>query len=200
MPAAVLFATLLRVTYTRSPVKMTLGFGLVLATVAAQAASAALNRNAVNAAIIKNAARTLAVDCSARGGRPGNMRAAITTADLTGDGLVEWFINGAAYRCDGGADPSGLAGNGGMPFDIESGQPDGRSRQVFGERVFDLKLELSGTRAVAWVQVGGRYCGQTSLPMGANAWSCELPLRWNAAARKLQIAPPSAAHNLVKTD
>lgn len=177
------------------------GLAVVLGSIPGPAA-AATGSPATNALILKNAAAKLAAECRAYGGKPGDMRAAISAADLTGDGLLEWFRNAddKGYRCDGARADSdmGMAyGQAGPPADIESGQPNGSSRQIFGDVVNGLTLDRTGGKPTVWVSVGGRYCGQPGVPMGIDVWTCELPLRWNAAARRLQIAPPGAARKFV---
>lgn len=168
---------------------------ITLAALSAVPAWSAGNPTATNALILKNAATKLAAHCRADGGRPGDMRGAITAADLTGDGLVEWF-KGDGYRCDGADSFDG--GSGGNEIMIESGQANGGSRQVFDQTVFGIKLERTRGKPVAWVMVGGHYCGQQSITSNALAWSCELPLSWDAKARQLVMAPPSAARHLQK--
>lgn len=110
----------------------------------------------------------------------------IKHADLNGDGIEDYIIEDIYIPCEAGA--SLRHGNGGTGVIIFAGTPEGATK-VFDKTVFGVSIEKQKSKSVAWIAVGGHYCGQKTFASRAAAISCDRPLVWNESSKKFDFAP-----------
>lgn len=107
-------------------------------------------------------------------------------ADLNGDGIKDYIIEDAYIPCEAGA--SFRHGNGGTGVIILAGTSDDAIK-AFDKTVFGISIEKDNSKSVAWVAVGGHYCGQKTFVSRAASISCDRPLVWNASSKQFDFAP-----------
>lgn len=129
--------------------------------------------------------------CREVGGKPAKSPELLTVADLTGDGVPDYVIDQAGFRCDGAA--SLFSSAGGSQVSAYVGTADGQAFQAFSTAAFGVQIDQGSRPARLQVIVGGPMCGQrvaANTPRAALK-SCWRPVDWNAKVRKLQFAPVS---------
>jgi len=110
----------------------------------------------------------------------------IKRADLNGDGIDDYVIEDGYVPCEAGA--SFRHGNGGTGVIIFAGTSNGAIK-AFDKTVFGISIEGASSKPVAWVAVGGHYCGQKTFVSRAAAIRCDRPLIWNASSKQFNFAP-----------
>jgi hypothetical protein len=125
--------------------------------------------------------------CREAGGAP--MAAdAVKSADLTGDGHVDFVLFVGNVGCDGAAS---LFGDREKAVTVYVGDAAGGAVSVFRGMAFDAKLEGPAASPKLWLTVSGGDCGKAPAPDFANESFCDRALQWNAKARKFEYAPVS---------
>lgn len=116
----------------------------------------------------------------------------VTAVDLTGDGVPDYILDEGQIGCEHAA--SMFQGSLGFSVEIFAGSANGGAAEAFSHGVGALHLDKDSNPATLYLMVGGRLCGQhvTSDTSFSNMENCWRPVRWNAATRKMELAPLSA--------
>jgi hypothetical protein len=123
--------------------------------------------------------------CKDLGENPDRTLAYVKRADVTGDKITDFVIDDGDYMC--GGQPQMLVGQAGGGNVVFMGDAKGGATLVYDEGV-GMGIRVARSRAgqvVALVTVA-QGCGATA----KNAGSCERPLIWNPATKKMRFGPP----------
>jgi len=169
----------------REETRMQTSHVLVIAT----ALGAALLRPAVAAgatlpAAVQKELKALEAVCTEVGGTPRSAKA-VTEVDLTADGTPDWVVAVEAIDCEGAPSVYGDRAKG---VTIFVGDGAGGAAQGFTGAAYGVKLE----GAKVWLTVAGDECGAPPAKDFASERFCERALVWNAATKRLELAPVSS--------
>jgi hypothetical protein len=156
---------------------------VALVSIAGAAAAAEVKLPAAVAADVKSNA-----DMCRDAGGTSNTANAVKSADLNGDGKLDFvFLNGW-IQCDGAAS---IYGDREKALTVYAGDGAGGAVKAFSDAVFDAKLEGTGAATKLWLGVSGTGCGKPPAPDFASESFCDRALVWNAKTKKFEYAPVS---------
>lgn len=128
--------------------------------------------------------------CTDVGGTTGKSPDIIKSVDLTGDGLVDYVVDAAAFNCEGAA--SALSnGQSGSDVSVFVAGPANSAAKAYSGSVYATRIDESGPRARLYVGVSGQLCGQRNAagrPFAEQTF-CLRPLNWLAARHAFVLAP-----------
>lgn len=135
--------------------------------------------------------------CKGVGAVPGDSPELVIPVDLTGDDILDYVIDEAAFVCDGAASLYG-GGSGGSQMEIYAGTADGGATPVFGHGNFGVDIDRATSPVQVLLGVGGELCGQkiTAQMSRADYEGCRRPLAWDAARQTFDFAPLSTIRPL----
>jgi hypothetical protein len=157
------------------------GSVVLVCCVAAQAAAPPLP------AVVAKAVKDTAAICTEVGGKPDTSNA-VKRADLNGDGIEDYVLDGGSVNCDGAASIYGDREKGVLVY---VGDGKGGATEAFNDMSYGMTLEGAGPTAKLWLTVSGLSCGKPPAKDFASENFCDRAIVWNAKTRKFDFAPVS---------
>lgn len=133
--------------------------------------------------------RELDATCKELGEAPDRKFAYVRRTDLTGDNVIDYVIDDGDYMC--GSSPYMLGGQAGAGNAVFVGTANGGA--ILAYEVLGSGIRVGKSKSgspVALVATTGASCGAS--PKLKAAGSCERPLTWNPATKKMTYGPPQA--------
>jgi hypothetical protein len=162
--------------------RFTLAGSVVLVwCVAAQAAAPPLP------AVVAKAVKDTAAICTEVGGKPDTSNA-VKRADLNGDGIEDYVLDGGSVNCDGAASVYGDREKGVIVY---VGDGKGGATEAFNDMSYGMAIQGTGSAAKLWLTVSGQSCGKPPAKDFASENFCDRPIVWNAKTRKFDFGPVS---------
>lgn len=128
--------------------------------------------------------------CREAGGRPAKSPDIMKTADLTGDGIVDYVLQQGSFNCEGAASVM-ENGQSGSDVYIFVGGPGNVAAKAYLASVYSSEIQGQGPRARLYVGVSGVQCGHRAAKSFAEQDFCLRPLNWVPARRMFVLAPIS---------
>jgi hypothetical protein len=129
--------------------------------------------------------------CREAGGRPGRSPELVKTADLNGDGMIDYVVDWSLYQCVGAVSAM-ENGQSGHTVEVLVGGPGNTAASAYGNSVYGAKVETVAGKSRLWVDVAAMDCGQNARGVPFSNWQfCSRALVWDKATREFAFAPLS---------
>ncbi len=138
-------------------------------------------------AVVATHLKDVAAECVEVGGK-ALTDAAITRADLTGDGKEDYVFDVGSIQCDGAAS---IYGDRSKKVTVYVGDGAGGAVEAFSDMSYGMRFEGKGIATKVWLTVMGEECGKKRAVDFASEKFCDRSLVWQGATKKFEFAPIS---------